>query len=71
MKDTSAQVEALLRRRYMEMSGEQRFFAGARMFEAARTLVLASAPPGLSNDEIRQFLCIRFYGEQDAARMRK
>lgn len=71
MNDTSEEVETLLRQRYMEMSGEQRFLAGARMFEAARTMVLASAPPDMSESDIRHFLCKRFYGAEFADRMKK
>lgn len=63
MRDTSQEVETLLRRRYMEMSSEERFLAGARMFEAARVMVLASAPQDLSDKELRRFLCRRFYGK--------
>ena len=63
MKDTSEEVEELMHRRYMEMTGEERLLAGARMFESARTMVLASAPEGLNEDEVRRFLCFRFYGE--------
>lgn len=62
MKDTSQETEMLLHRRYMEMTGEERLLAGARMFEAARVMVLASAPKGLSKEELRRFLCHRFYG---------
>jgi len=33
------------------------------MFETARTIALASLPPGLSPEETRRRLCRRFYGD--------
>jgi hypothetical protein len=36
---------------------------GCRMFEAAREMVLASFPSGLSDDERRCKLYERFYGQ--------
>lgn len=62
MKDTSPEIERMVRERYLAMSPEERFLIGAQMFETARTIVLASFPPGLSPGEVRRRLCERFYG---------
>ena len=62
MNDTSPLVEQIVRERMMAMSGEERFLMGAGMFEAARTMALASAPQGMSSSDLRLFLLRRFYG---------
>jgi hypothetical protein len=62
MNDTSPVAERIVRERMMAISGEERFLMGAGMFEAARTMALASAPEGLSSSELRSFLLRRFYG---------
>lgn len=48
----------------MERSKEERFIMGARMFDAARTMILASAPPGPSGIELKQWLFRRVYDEE-------
>lgn len=63
MTDTTPEIADLVRERMMALSGEQRFLMGARMFEAARTMVLASLPPNLSPVERREILYNRLYGE--------
>jgi hypothetical protein len=63
MKDTTAEIEALVRRRYREMTPVERFLIGAQMFETSRAIVLASFPPGLSPEETRYRLCQRLYGD--------
>lgn len=47
----------------MARSGAERFVMGARMFEAARAMVLASFPDNLSEDELKRRLYERIYGE--------
>ena len=44
--------------------GAERLAMGCRMFEVARTLALASMPPGLSDLEIKVRLCERLYGNE-------
>lgn len=63
MKDTTAEIEALVRRRYLAMTPVERLVIGAQMFETARAMVLASFPPALSPDETRLRLCRRLYGD--------
>lgn len=48
----------------MERSGAERMEMGSGMFEAAKAMVLASFPPGLSDVEIKARLCERLYGDQ-------
>jgi hypothetical protein len=62
MDDTTAEVKRYLRARYAQMSGAERMLIGDRMFETARTLVLASFPAELPEPERRRRLCERFYG---------
>ena len=61
--DTSAEVAAIVRDRMMKLTGAERFVIGARMFETARALVLASLPENLSEAELKRVLFKRFYGE--------
>jgi hypothetical protein len=48
----------------MSRTPAERFLMGASMFDAARTIVLASFPPGLSPNEVRRRLFDRFYGNE-------
>lgn len=63
MTDTSPQVTELVRSRLLKLSGSERFLMGGRMFEAARTMVLASLAKDLSPAERKRQLYQRFYGE--------
>jgi hypothetical protein len=62
MNDTTPEVARLVRELCARKTGAERLRMGASMFETARTLVLASLPPGLSERELRRRLCARFYG---------
>ena len=53
----------MVRDRLMALSGEERFCMGSRMFDAARRMVLASFPDGLTKIERKQRLFERIYGE--------
>jgi hypothetical protein len=61
--DTSPEVAAMVRDRIMKLSGAERFVIGARMFESARAIVLASLPRNISELERKRMLYERFYGE--------
>jgi hypothetical protein len=61
--DTSPEVAAIVRDRIMSLSSEERFIIGARMFESARAIVLASFPGSTSETERKRILYQRFYGE--------
>lgn len=63
MTDTTPAVAELVRSKIMARSGAERFVMGARMFEAAREMVLASFPAGLSETERKRRLYERIYGE--------
>lgn len=41
-----------------------KFAMGSRMFDVARTIALASFPPGLSEIETKRRLCERLYGNE-------
>lgn len=62
MNDTSLEITELVRQKLMARSGSERFVMGTRMFDAARALVLASLPAGLSPDELKRQLFQRLYG---------
>ncbi|HEY5792049.1 MAG TPA: hypothetical protein VIS74_02045 [Chthoniobacterales bacterium] len=61
----------IYRERLMALSPAERWERGARMFDAARTMVLASFPPHLSITEIRLKLLQRFYPELDTEPVRR
>ena len=48
----------------MMRTGEERLIIASQMFDSARTLVMASLPPGLDEVELRARLCERFYGSE-------
>ena len=62
MTDTSPEIAEMVRQRLMARSGEERFLMGVRMFDAARAMVLASLPAGLSPEELKRQLFQRIYG---------
>jgi hypothetical protein len=62
MNDTSPEIAELVRQRLMARTGAERFVMGSRMFDAARAVVIASLPPGLSADELKRRLFERIYG---------
>ena len=63
MNDTLPEIEQMVRKKLMARSGEERFIMGARMFDAACTMILASFPAGLSKQEIKHKLHERLYGK--------
>lgn len=64
MTDTSPEIAAMIHERIMALSGSERFMMGIRMCEAARRMVLASFPPGLSELETKRMLFQRYYGSE-------
>jgi hypothetical protein len=63
MTDTPPEIDAMVRDRLMALPGTERFLMGVRMFDAARRMVLASLPTGLSEAERKRLLFERIYGE--------
>ena len=64
MNDTTPEVARIYRERLLALSGVERVVMGSRMFDVARTIVLASFPPGLSEIETKRRLCERLYGNE-------
>jgi hypothetical protein len=62
MTDTPPEIAELVRQKLMARSGSERFVMGVQMFEAARTVVLASLPTTLAPEEMRRQLFQRLYG---------
>lgn len=63
MDDTSPEIKKILQQKYAAMSPNERLMIGFSMFEAARTLVLASFPAQLAEEDKKRKLCERFYGK--------
>jgi hypothetical protein len=63
MNDTPPEIGELVRQKLMARSGEERFVMGAHSFDAARAMVLASLPSGLTPDELKRLLFQRIYGQ--------
>lgn len=64
MNDTDPQIAELVRQRLLERSGTERMMMASGMFEAAKAMVLASFPEGLTEIEIKERLCERLYGDE-------
>jgi hypothetical protein len=64
MNDTSPQIAGMVRSKLLARSGPERVLMGSQMFDAARAIVLASFPAGLSDIEVKRRLCQRLYGEE-------
>lgn len=67
MNDTPGEIANRVRELLLARSGAERLMMGSQMFEAARAMILASFPAGLSVIEVRRRLCERLYsGEVNA-----
>lgn len=64
MNDTDPHIAEIVRRRLLERSGAERVLMGSRMFDAAKAMVLASFPEGLTDIEVKGRLCERLYGDE-------
>ena len=64
MNDTNPEVAALIRQKLNERSGAERITMASGMFEAAKAMVLASFPAGLTEIEVKRRLVERIYGDE-------
>jgi hypothetical protein len=64
MNDTSPEIAAMVHARMMAKTGAERFLMGIRMHEAARRMVMASFPAGITDAERKKLLFERFYGSE-------
>ena len=64
MNDTSPQIAGMVRTKLLARSGPERVLMGSQMFDAARAIVLASFPAGLSDIEVKRRLRQRLYGAE-------
>ena len=64
MRDTPPEVNQMVFERTMALSGPERLVMGCDMFDAARAMVVASLPIGLSATERRSLIFERIYGEE-------
>jgi hypothetical protein len=71
MNDTSPAMERMITERYRRMSLAERVRIASAMFEAARSIVESSLPPGLTHTERRLAFARRLYaGELPEAALR-
>ena len=61
MTDTLPTVEAIYREMLMRRSPEERLLMGCSMFQAARSLLISSFPPGLTPVEMNKLLFLNTY----------
>ena len=64
MNDTNPEIAALVREKLLERSGAERIMMASGMFEAAKAMILASFPAGLSEIEVKRRLVERIYGDE-------
>ena len=64
MNDTDPHIAELVRQRLLERSRAERVMMASGMFEAAKAMVLASLPAGLTEIKIKILLVERFYGDE-------
>lgn len=64
MKDTSAEVEALVAARHRAMAPAERWQIASAMYDGARAIVESSLPAHLSRRERRLAFAVRMYGEE-------
>jgi hypothetical protein len=64
--DTPPEIAEMVRARLMARSGAERFRMSVEMFEAARRMVLASFPSGLTETARKRRLFDRLYGHAAA-----
>jgi hypothetical protein len=57
-------IADIVRAEMLARSGAERVLMGSQMFDAARAMVLASFPSGLSEIEIKCRLCESLYGDE-------
>ena len=64
MNDTPQLIADLVRAKLLARPGAERVLMGSQMFDAARAMVLASFPGGLSEIDVKERLCERLYGSE-------
>ncbi len=62
-RDTSREMDELQHKLWMERTAQARAKFVASMFRNAMSIILASLPEGLSEEEIKRQLFFRTYGE--------
>ncbi len=62
MRDTTDEIAQLYRKMLLERGNEERLMMGVIAFDAARAMMLASLPGGLTPSQIRCALLLRTYG---------
>ena len=63
MNDTTAEIAERVQAKLMALSNATRFVMGAKMFDAARQMIIASLPKDLSTPELKRRLYERIYGQ--------
>ena len=69
MSDTPPEFQKFVDEQYRRLTPGERVTLCTEMFDAARTLVESSLPPGLSEYERNRRITERFYGAEFAERV--
>ncbi len=69
LSDTPPEIASMVRERLMARTGAERFEMGARMFDAAREMVLASLPKDITPEHRRELIYQRIYGKSPEVRI--
>ncbi|MSQ52716.1 MAG: hypothetical protein EXR28_12595 [Betaproteobacteria bacterium] len=69
MQDTSPEFQKFVDGQYRRLTPAERVRLCTEMFDAARTLVESSLPPGLDEYERKRRITERFYGAEFADRV--
>ncbi|MFM9972406.1 MAG: hypothetical protein ACKVQK_28830 [Burkholderiales bacterium] len=69
MRDTSPEFQKFVDEQYRRLTPGERVRLCTEMFDAARTLVESSLPPGLDEYERKRRITERFYGSEFADRV--
>lgn len=64
LKDTTPEIEKLQNELWMKRTPQERVRFQMELFSAARQVIIASMPKGLSDREFKRRLYFRTYGEE-------
>ena len=67
MNDTNPEIAARYRNMIMRKSGEERMLIGCSMYDTAKKIILSAIRnnhPGITDDEIKREIFLRFYGPE-------
>ena len=63
LHDTPPEFEKMWHKRWLQKTPQERAKFGFSLFSSARKVILASMPPGLSEQDQKRYIYERTYGE--------